>query len=253
MPRTDIESRIAEYRARWEAAPRSRAFIPLADQLRQAGRVEEALAVLEAGLACHPRAIGALVTLARTLAGAGRPAPAAEVATRILEHDPDNLVALEILGEEERRRGDLVAAIGHFERLVQLEPTERHWAGALASLREQKSAVAAAAGGDGEAGFATVTLVDLYLAQGYRQKAVAMLRRLTEQRPGDAALLERLAELEEDGAAASPDRVTVDREPVPPASAAAGPRPAGSDRREQSREQFAMWIERLRADRGVTP
>lgn len=250
-----IDSRIDECRRRWEAAPGSRAFIPLADVLRQAGRSEEALAVLEQGLAAHPRAVGALVTLARTLAAVGRQAQSADVASRILEHDADNLVALEILGEHERGRGDLVAAMTHFERLVQLEPDDSHWAAVLNALRAEKAAAQAAGGEGDEGGFATPTLVELYLAQGYRQKAVAMLERLVAERPGDTSLRERLAALSGpapvSGEAAAAGAAAGDPSPATQGTAREAAPVGGSDRREQSREQFAMWIERLRADRGA--
>lgn len=253
-PVIELEDRIAECRRRWEASPGSRAFIPLADVLRQAGRCEEALTLLEEGLAAHPRAVGGLVTLARTLSAAGRAERAAAVASRILEQDPDNLVALEMLGEDERRRGDPIAAIAHYERLVQLEPEDRHWHLILAGLREQREAEANE-GGDPDAGLATLTLVDLYLAQGYRQKAEAMLRRLAASRPADAGLRARLSEFatEEPRAAGAGSG-----EPVATTPAAPGPgRPPGvpgaGDRRDQSREQFALWIERLRAERGAAP
>jgi len=251
----DLSARISECRRRWEAAPLSRAFIPLADLLRQAGQSEEALAILEGGLARHPRSVAALVTLARTLASVGRPTQAAEVATRVLEFDPDNLVALELLADEDRRRGDLVAAIGHYERLAQLEPGDRHWSTVLGGLRDQrKSAAAEAAGGDADAGFATLTLVDLYLAQGYRQKAESLLRRLAEERPEDLQVGKRLATL--------PGAARAGAEPVEaPPVAAAGTAPAGArtvqdeagDRRELAKDQFARWIERLRTEREVSP
>ena len=191
---TDLNARIIECRQRWEAAPLTRAFIPLADLLLQAGRHDDALAVLEEGLRHHPQAVGGLVTLARTLASARRPAQAAEAAARVLEFDPDNLVALELIADEDRRRGDLVAAIGHYERLAQLDPEDRRWEGAVTILREQRTA-AASAGGDGADGFATLTLVDLYLAQGYRQKAESLLRRLAIERPDDLQVGRRLAAL----------------------------------------------------------
>ena len=233
----------------------SRAFIPLADLLRQAGQPEEALAILDRGLARHPRSVAGLVTFARTLASVGRPTQAAEVATRVLEFDPDNLVALELLAEEDRRRGDLVAAIGHYERLVQLEPDDRHWPAVLGGMREQrKSAAAEAAGGGAETGFATLTLVDLYLAQGYRQKAESLLRRLAVERPDDLQVGRRLAELP----GVAPTAVEpVEPTPVLVSGAAAAtarmmPDDAG-DRREVAREQFARWIDRLRTEREVTP
>ncbi len=244
----ELDSRIGACRQRWEGAPGSRAFIPLADLLRQAGRCDEALAVLEAGLARHPEAVGGLVTLARTLASAGREDAAADVAVRVLEHDPDNLVALELLADAEERAADLPAAIAHCERLAQLEPGDPHWADRLARLRDAWSA--APADGEGGSGFATLTLVDLCLAQGYRGKADKLLRRLAAERPGDPLVAARLAALHESGDGDLPDPSTVLAWPgaegslVPPAGGV-----AGAARREAAREQFTRWLDRIRAER----
>lgn len=244
---SDLESRIDVCRGRLEAAPASRAFIPLADALRQAGRCDEALTVLESGLARHPRAVAALVTLARTYAGLGRPAQAAEVAGRVLEADPDNLVALELLGQQEQRRGDLLAAMGHFERLAQLEPDDRHWAEVLGQLRQQRQAATAVGGVNEADGFATLTLVDLYLSQGYHRKAAALLQRLGQERPGDPEIGARLAAVGALPAIGGRDEAAAaDRDAAPERM----PPGASTVRREQSREQFAMWIDRLRSERG---
>lgn len=246
----DLEARIHECRGRWTSAPRSRAFIPLADVLRQAGRWEEALAVLEAGFAHHPNAVGGLVTLARSLLAAGREAEAAEAAGRALELDPENLVALELLAESDRQRGDLRTAIGRYERLVQLAPGDRHWPGVLSRLREeQTTSVDVAEGTDGGPGFATLTLVDLYLAQGYRLKAEHLLRRLAGERPDDPEVMRRLAALP---AAAMPSGGDGLREATSPEAGGRDLRPA-AERREQAREQFARWVERIRSEREVTP
>jgi predicted Zn-dependent protease len=242
----DLEARISECRRRWEAAPDSRAFIPLADLLRQAGRAEQALEVLEAGLARHPRAVAALVTLARTLAAVGRTVEAAEAAAHVLEHDPDNIAGLELVAEEDRRRGDLVAASGRTERLAELAPDDRHWPALLGQLREQRAALSAAEGAAREGGFATLTLVDLYLAQGYAQKAEALLSRLVSERPDDPEVRRRLASLASAG----------DGAPAAVAPAGGAPRSLPQDRaerREMAKEQFAMWIERIRVDREVAP
>ncbi len=242
----DLDQRIDECRRRWEAAPESRAFIPLADLLRQAGRGEQALVVLESGLERHPRAVAALVTLARTLAAVGRAAEAAEAALRVLEHDADNLAGLELVAEEDRRRGDLVAAIGHYERLAQLVPDDRHWAAVLRQLRERRAAATAAEGAALVDGFATVTLADLYVAQGYEEKARALLTRLLAERPDDPEVRRRLAALASAG----------DTTGTAPGQAAGAIRPLAqerAERREVAREQFAMWIERIRVDREVAP
>lgn len=244
---SDLEARIRECRQRWDEAPRSRAFIPLADLLRQAGRADEALAVLENGLARHPTAVAGLVTLARALMAAGREPAAAEAAGRALELDPDNLVALELLADDSRRRGEFENAVRHYERLAALAPGDRHWPAALGRVREEQMSCAQDTGPEAEAGFTTLTLADLYLAQGYRQKAELLLRRLAETRPDDPEVMRRLASLPASTATGGPGS---GEPPVP----AAGSRPQpGAERREQAREQFARWIERIRTEREVTP
>lgn len=247
----ELESRIGACRQRWEGAPGSRAFIPLADLLRQAGRWDEALAVLESGLARHPDAVGGLVTLARTLAASGREDAAADVAVRVLELDPDNLVALELLADADERAADLPAAIAHCERLAQLEPGDPHWADRLARLRDAWSAAPAEGPDDGGGnGFATLTLVDLCLAQGYRGKADKLLRRLAAERPGDPLVAARLAALREagDGDLSEP-AVALAWPGSEGALAAPQGGAAGAARREAAREQFTRWLDRIRAER----
>ncbi len=247
----EIDNRIDACRARWEVAPRSRAFIALADALRQGGRYDEALTVLGEGLAVHPGAVGGLVTLARTQLAAGWGEAAADTAVRVLEHDPDNVVALELLADAEEQSGELAAAIAHCERLAQLVPGDPHWATRLAALRDAWCGVPGEDGGDGAAsGFATQTLVDLCLAQGYRDKAARLLRRLAAERPGDPLVAARLAAVGLDPDADEPEPAV--------ASAAGGPErtlaamagiATGSARREAAREQFTRWLDRIRAER----
>ncbi len=67
----NIERQIQFYQRKYELNPHSRAFAPLADLYRKAGRLEEAIEVLEAGLAEHPRYVSALVILARCHVDAG--------------------------------------------------------------------------------------------------------------------------------------------------------------------------------------
>ena len=247
---TDLETRIRECRLRWTSAPRSRAFIPLADALRQAGRWEDALAVLEAGFAHHPNAVGGLVTLARSLLAAGREGDAADAAGRALELDPDNLVALELLAQGDRQRGDLRAAIGRYERLIELAPGDGHWSGLLGRLREEQlTTVGGAAGDDDGPGFATLTLADLYVAQGYRLKAEQLLRRLAGERPDDPEVMRRLAALP---ASPQPGGSEGLRGTTTPAPTGRGLPPA-AERREQAREQFARWVDRIRSEREVAP
>ena len=72
----DVDKQIAYYEHKCELNPDSRAFAPLADLYRRAGRFDDAFRVLEAGLAAHPRYISALVILGRCHLETGDPRPA---------------------------------------------------------------------------------------------------------------------------------------------------------------------------------
>jgi hypothetical protein len=95
-------------------------------------------------------------------------------------------------------------------------------------------------------GLATKTLADIYIAQGYREKARSVLRRILEQQPGRDDVKARLAELD---ALPSPDL-------APPLDTDAGasfspadtviPRRRPSEDHVEDRKQFAEWLRRLK-------
>jgi len=259
----DQQQRIVRFRERLEADPASGVFVPLADLMAAAGDIEGALAVLKEGLARNPRSIPARVVLGRTLLLAGQRDEAREVLREVLLADPQNLVARHLLAEDCRERGDWSGAIIHLEQLTQINPGEVRWVQALAEARARRADAAgetedegtpqAAAARDEDAGFATMTMVEIYLAQGYRQQAIDALRRILETEPEREDALRKLDELlrdqeKEQEQAASP-------EPEPPA--APPPAPEQVARARESREdralkraadkaRFAAWIDKIR-------
>ena len=101
-----------------------------------------------------------------------------------------------------------------------------------------------------------MTLVEIYLAQGYRRKALAALREMAVAEPGRADLTERITEMQEIVASEDRDR-GVGLDPEAPES---GPalmerhdsthldrmRLLSSRRRAADKEQFQTWINGLR-------
>jgi len=69
-----MSSKIDWYREVLALEPGSRVFFPLAQLLRQAGRVDEAVAALRGGLAFHPEHLEAKFLLVELLAGPNSPA-----------------------------------------------------------------------------------------------------------------------------------------------------------------------------------
>jgi tetratricopeptide (TPR) repeat protein len=293
----NIERQIQFYQRKYELNPHSRAFAPLADLYRKAGRLEEAIEVLEAGLAEHPRYVSALVILARCHVDAGRPTESGGAFARVLALDPDNLVALKNLAEMALTADDNDRAAEFLERVVFLDPTDEFAATRLEALRggvatsapaEPKPApvdgespdIAAVAmptpadttesntgvvlpvagedavadcaaaelatNGDAVAesdvlspvlerqSFATRTLAEIYLAQGYREKALTVLREILTRHPDRSDVAAKIAEIQSQpsssvasGAPATPDVAA----PPPPAT--------------ENRLHFEAWLGRV--------
>jgi tetratricopeptide (TPR) repeat protein len=261
MTATDRQRRIERHRERLASEPDAKVFAPLADLLRLEGRLDEALALLAQGLERHPTYLTARVIQGRTLLDAGRSGQARSVLRSVLDDDPENLVVLRLLAEDALGRGEAAEARPWLETLVVLDPEPAIWREALD--RSRPAPAPAARPGDGgsgggerapdaaDTGFATMTLVDIYLAQGYRDKAKAALDRILARDPEREDALARLADLARDQAAA---------DARPPA----GEDDAGDEnlaerrrrktlRRSEDKQKFAEWIDRLRDEGSPAP
>ena len=97
-------SRIEDLRRRVQKDPASIAFAQLAEELRRAGRNEEAVDVATAGLAQHPAYLSARVTLGRALLDLGRLDEAAAEFEYVVRSAPDNLTAVRQLADIHLRR-----------------------------------------------------------------------------------------------------------------------------------------------------
>jgi tetratricopeptide (TPR) repeat protein len=242
----DLDQKIELFSKRLTAAPHSRVFAPLADLLRQARRWEDALELLDDGLGRHPDYVSALVIKGRTLLDAGRMDEARTILARVLEVDSENLVVLRLLTEDARSRQDWAGSLPLLEKLAVLDPEDKRWAEALNEARRFAEQVTPSETGD--ASFATMTLVDIYLAQGYRDKAVAALRRMAAREPNREDVRERLHAIVSDSAG-----------PLPSPPGANGPAadtartPDGSTpraRRQDEKKKFAEWIDRIKQEGG---
>jgi tetratricopeptide (TPR) repeat protein len=102
--------RIDDLRRRLQEDPASLAFAPLAEELRRAGRAQEAVRVCRTGLALHPEYLSARATLGRALLDLGQLDDAFAEFTAVLAAAPEHLSAIRGMAEIERRRGELPAA-----------------------------------------------------------------------------------------------------------------------------------------------
>jgi predicted Zn-dependent protease len=96
---------IDNLRRRVERDPGSIAFAQLAEDLRRAGRFQEAVDICRAGLRVHPDYLSARVTLGRALVELDRLDEAREELERVSSQVPQNQAARRGLAEIERRRG----------------------------------------------------------------------------------------------------------------------------------------------------
>jgi tetratricopeptide (TPR) repeat protein len=99
-------SRIAELQRRVEADPASVVFAALAEELRRAGRFDEAIATCRTGLERHPSYLSAHVTLGRSLIEIGQYDEAREELAHVRKLAPENLAAIRGLAEIHDRTRD---------------------------------------------------------------------------------------------------------------------------------------------------
>jgi predicted Zn-dependent protease len=274
MSSTDLQARIERLRQRHDEQPGSKFFAPLADLLRQDGQVEQALVLLEDGLALYPQYVSAMVILGQTLLDAGRKDHARQVLARVLDLDPDNFVALGLLAQGACDDEDWETARPWLESLRRLEPDNQHWEDLWvdatvrpAPVVETESPPPPAAAAHAE--FATLSMVDIYLAQGYLRKALAALRLIHSRDPGNQDVRNRLdevlARLDEDSVGAGSSMAL----PKPDAGGPDTDHPAaeGKDssvegeprhleqarKRASRKRQFNDWINRLQDPDGRAP
>lgn len=174
--------------------PGSRQFVRLAKAYLAAGRAAEAAEVLARGLVLNPRETAARQLWAQALQAQGRQAEALD---QLL------LAASELCGHA-----------GLFDQLAGLLDQ----AGRADQAEQARRLAADLAQGFGPAGTPTslaasapppadtVTLAEIYAAQGHTEQAAAIYRRLLAKNPHDADLRRRLQELMPgQGAAPRPD------------------------------------------------
>lgn len=107
MTTADQPSRIDELRARWEADPSSRVFVQLAEEYRRQGQTDDAIAVLEKGLADQPNYVSALVALGRCRLDAGDASGAVEILSRVTEQDASHPLAGKLLVQAHLQTGEI--------------------------------------------------------------------------------------------------------------------------------------------------
>jgi tetratricopeptide (TPR) repeat protein len=126
--------RIQELRRRVQQDPASPAFAPLAEELRRAGRPQEAIAACRAGLQFQPAYVSARATLGRALLDVGELDEALVEFHTVLAAAPEHLSALRGIGEVHQRSGRLEEALAAFRQALALAREDPDISRAVSSL-----------------------------------------------------------------------------------------------------------------------
>jgi len=102
--------------------PRSKEFLPLADEYIKAGMWQEAAAVLEDGLTVYPGFVTAMAALGRVYDQLGQSAKAKSILEEVVKQRPDNLRAHRILAKLYQIEGEAELALRSCTAILNANP-----------------------------------------------------------------------------------------------------------------------------------
>lgn len=130
-------SEIEKLERRWLENPKGRNFAPLADAYRKAGEIDRAIDLCKSGLELHPDYVSAHIVYGRCLIDLKDDPAATEVFQKVLQLDPENILALRILAEIAERTGHYDQGAEWLARLISADPMNGDAAEALARMRSK--------------------------------------------------------------------------------------------------------------------
>ncbi len=207
-------SQVARYAQSLARDPKSTDFVPLAETFRQCGLLAEACAVAEKGVQTLPDHGPGHIVLGRIQAQLGELSHAMssfESALVLDENDPDAIKGLArvcaLAGQPSRARTLLL-------RMLQLQPGDASAEKMLAGLPPEPAPVVVPPVAKGEektvetmdaprrrssapanAPISTVTIAEIYVRQGFTQRALKVYRDLLQADPHNAEIRRKLVEL----------------------------------------------------------
>ena len=130
-------SEIEKLERRWLENPKGRNFAPLADAYRKAGEIDRAIDLCKSGLELHPDYVSAHIVYGRCLIDQKDDPAATEVFQKVLQLDPENILALKILAEIAERTGHYEQGAEWLGRLISADPMNGDAAEALTRMRSK--------------------------------------------------------------------------------------------------------------------
>ncbi len=121
-----VQEDIKKYTRAMEENPDSRLFAALADALRRAGRVEEALSVAEQGVKKHPKYVSGLVVLGQAYQAKELYEKALGLFQQVVRMNPENVVAQKSLASIYDHMGDHEKALNAYRAITILDPVDQN-------------------------------------------------------------------------------------------------------------------------------
>ena len=128
-------SEIAKLTERIEKDPKSKLFVPLAEEYKKVGDMEMAIHVLTEGLKNNPGYVTAKAFLGRLLFEKGDLAAAKKEFEEVVKAIPDNLLAQRKLGDIYALQEENVSAISHYSLALSLNPSDEEVISLVADLK----------------------------------------------------------------------------------------------------------------------
>jgi len=128
-------SEIEKLERRYAENPKGRNFAPLADAYRKAGQVDQAIELCKSGLERHPDYVSAHIVHGRCLIDQKNDAGAEQVFRKVLELDPENVIAFKVLAEIAGHGRRFDEAVAWLTKLLAADPMNGDAAEALAVAR----------------------------------------------------------------------------------------------------------------------
>jgi tetratricopeptide (TPR) repeat protein len=199
----DLHGELQHLKTRFEQAPDSRLFAPLADAYRKNGEIDRAIELCERGLEHYPDYASAHVILGKCFYDKGATERARAEFMRVLELDQENMVALKFMGDIHLAEGNQVEAADYFKRFLALDPTndevistlsemESEFQGPDIDLSDEKSTRRM----EHPRELATMTLAGIYAAQGYYNKALKIYQDILRREPDNSEAQEMVDKLQ---------------------------------------------------------
>ena len=104
--------------------PRSKEFLPLADEYMKAGMWQEAAGVLEDGLTAYPGFVTAMAALGRVYDQLNQPVKAKMILEEVVKQRPDNLRAHRILAKLYQAEGKADLALQSCQAILGVNPSD---------------------------------------------------------------------------------------------------------------------------------